>query len=146
MPAPFTVTVRVRYAECDMQGHVFNAHYLTWFDMAYAELMTDALGRPFAQLVAAGTDVVVAECGVRYLAPAHFDDELAIAVSLEEPSTTSMTARFTVTRAGERICEGWVRHVCFDLQQMRKQPWPPELRSAFPRYRVVADAATATTT
>lgn len=24
--------MRVRYVECDTQGHVFNAHYLTWFD------------------------------------------------------------------------------------------------------------------
>ena len=34
-----SVPLRVRYVECDMQGHVFNAHYLTSFDLAHTELL-----------------------------------------------------------------------------------------------------------
>lgn len=134
--APFVIHVRARYAECDLQGHVFNAHYLTWFDMAYAELLSDAAGRRYSELVAEGIDVVVAECGIRYLSPARYDDELEVHVALEEPGNTSLTSRFTVTRDAETICEGWIRHVCFDLTAMRKRPWPSELRSAFARYQV----------
>ena len=33
----FTHTFRVRYAEVDAQGIVFNAHYLTYFDCAITE-------------------------------------------------------------------------------------------------------------
>ena len=33
----FTYTFRVRYAEVDAQGIVFNAHYLTYFDCAITE-------------------------------------------------------------------------------------------------------------
>ena len=33
----FTHTLRVRYAEVDAQGIVFNAHYLTYFDCAITE-------------------------------------------------------------------------------------------------------------
>ena len=35
---PFACLFRVRYSEIDGQQIVFNAHYLTWFDTALAEL------------------------------------------------------------------------------------------------------------
>jgi acyl-CoA thioester hydrolase len=136
--APFHFPVRVRYAECDMQRRVFNAHYLTWFDMAHAALLSEALGRPFRELIDAGVDVVVAECGLRYLAPAEFDDELQIAITLEPAGTTSLTSRFTVRRGTEVLTEGFVRHVCFDLNAGRKRPWPQELRAGLERYTVAA--------
>lgn len=98
MATPFSFPIRVRYVECDMQRRAFNAHYLTWFDMAHAELLSEALGRRFAELINAGSDVVAAECGIRYMAPAHFDDELEIEVELEPPSTSSLTSHFTVRR------------------------------------------------
>ena len=68
----FSVQLRVRYVECDMQGHVFNGHYLTWFDLAHTELLRAATGLAYDQLVARhGFDVVVAESNVRYRAPAR---------------------------------------------------------------------------
>ena len=36
--------LRVRYVECDMQGRVFNGHYLTWVDMALNEAIRDIFG------------------------------------------------------------------------------------------------------
>jgi hypothetical protein len=38
------LTVRVRYNECGMQGHVFNGHCLTWFDMAYTDPLSPRMG------------------------------------------------------------------------------------------------------
>lgn len=134
MPAPFSIRVRVRYAECDMQGHVFNAHYLTWFDMAHTSLLTEALGRSYAELVASGVDVVVAESGVRYLAPARFDQELEIGVQLEPPTNSSLTSRFTVRRDDSLIAEGFLRHVCVDARTLQKMSWPEDIRAAFAPY------------
>ncbi len=37
-PEPFRCQVRVRFGECDMQGVVFNAHYLAYIDDAAATL------------------------------------------------------------------------------------------------------------
>jgi acyl-CoA thioester hydrolase len=134
MPAPFSTALRVRYVECDMQGHVFNGHYLTWFDLAHTELLRAAVG-PYAEFVErSGVDIVVAESGVRYLAPAHFDDELTIEVSLEAPTTTSLTSRFTIRRDGEAITEGFLRHVCVDNESYKKAPWPADVRAALGPY------------
>jgi acyl-CoA thioester hydrolase len=126
----FAISVRVRYAECDMQGHVFNAHYLTWFDMAHTSAVTRALNRPYKELVSSGIDFVVAESGVRHLAPARFDEELEIGVEFEPPTNTSLTSRFTVSRDGTQIAEGFLRHVCVDPQTLEKKSWPDDVRAA----------------
>jgi acyl-CoA thioester hydrolase len=137
----FSVQLRVRYVECDMQGHVFNGHYLTWFDLAHTELLRAATGLAYDQLIARhGFDVVVAESNVRYRAPAHFDDELTIEVVLDPPTTTSLTSRFTILRDGEAITEGFLRHVCVDAESSMKMPWPDAVRDGLAPY--VASAVT----
>jgi acyl-CoA thioester hydrolase len=113
---------------------VFNAHYLTWFDMAHTALLNAALGRPYTELVASGVDLVVAESGARYLAPAHFEDELAIEVGLEPPTTSSLTSRYTVRRGEQEVARGFLRHVCVDARTMAKMAWPAEVRDAFSPY------------
>lgn len=128
-----SITVQVRYVECDMQGHVFNAHYLTWFDMAHTAMLEAVLGRPYPALTASGIDVVVAESGVRYLAPAHFGDELQIGVALEPPTASSLTSRFTVTRDTDTVATGFLRHVCVDARTVLKTAWPDELRALLQR-------------
>jgi acyl-CoA thioester hydrolase len=139
---PFVHRLRVRYAECDMQGHVFNGNYLTWFDVAHTELLREAFGNYLNLVHEHGIDFVVAEANVRYRAPAHFDDELEIEVALEEPTTSSLTSRFTVRRGAETLTEGMLRHVCVDAQTMRKAPWPADVRAGFERYAGGAEGAT----
>ncbi len=134
MSEPFSVRLQVRYAECDMQGHVFNGHYLTWFDMAHTGLLTKAFDRSYTQLVASGIDVVVAEAGIRFLAPARFEQELEIQVELDPPTTSSLTSRFTVRRQGSVITTGFLRHVCVNARTMTKLAWPGELLAALEPY------------
>lgn len=136
---PFSTRVQVRYAECDMQGHVFNAHYLTWFDMAHTALLTKALGMSYGDLVASGTDIVVAESGVRYLSPARFEDDLEIEIELDPPTNSSLTSRFTIRRGAEVITRGFLRHVCVSAETLEKMSWPGEVSAAFAPF--VSDAA-----
>ena len=134
---PLTTSLRVRYVECDMQGHVFNGHYLTWFDMAHTEALRAATGASYPELVAAhGIDFVVAESGVRYLAPAHFDDLLEVAVTFEPLTSSSLTSRFTIVRDGVTVATGFLRHVCVDAKDFKKRPWPEAVREALAPYVV----------
>ena len=133
--APFVHTLRVRFAECDMQGHVFNAHYLTFFDLAHTELLREAIGS-YQRLVADGHDLVVAEAQARYRAPAHFDDEITVSVALEPLTTSSMTSHFEVRRAQDTLTEGKLRHVCVDAAGHGKAPWPDWVRAGLEPYVV----------
>jgi acyl-CoA thioester hydrolase len=139
----FRHRVRVRFAECDMQGIVFNAHYLTYFDVLITELWREAVGG-WQQMVEQGSDLVVAEVRVRYLAPARFDDELELGAQVARLGNTAVTTRTTVERAadGVLVAEGELRHVCIDPKTGAKQPIPDPIREGLARY--AADEAAVT--
>jgi acyl-CoA thioester hydrolase len=131
--APFVHRLRVRYVECDMQGHVFNSHFYTWMDVAHTEWIREVLG-PIEVLHSFGVDVVVAESSARYFASARFDQEIDIEVRLESLSTTAMTTVHTFRHDDELLAEGRIRHVCVDTSgpaPWTKTPWPDDVQAAF---------------
>ncbi len=119
--------LRVRYVECDMQGRVFNGHYLTWIDMAHTEALGEIAGG-YQDLVGRGIDLVVAAAELQFRAPAHFDDEVAIAVRIEPPGRTSLRSSFVITRGEDLIAEAAMVHVCVDTADYAKREWPQWLR------------------
>jgi acyl-CoA thioester hydrolase len=129
MSRDFRHRVRVRYAECDPQGVVYFARYPEYLDVALTELWRERIG-PYGEMVEAGSDMVVAELGVRYRGSAAFDDELDVTVGVERLGETSLTLAWAIERDGETLVEGSVRQVCIDPQTKAKKPLPPDVRDA----------------
>jgi acyl-CoA thioester hydrolase len=129
---PFRHTLRVRYHECDPQGVVFNANYLTYFDVLLTELWRELGG--YAEMVEAGQDLVVAEATVRYRAPLRFDDEFDGVVRVATLGETSMIIGFTLDRDGELCAEGENRYVFVGSGGQGKTPIPAALRQGLERY------------
>ncbi len=74
----FVHSLRVRWAETDPVGVVFNAHYAAYIHVAFTEYLR-ALGLPNAiQQNDAGVVLYVRKSTIDYLAAARFDDELVI--------------------------------------------------------------------
>ena len=119
--------MRVRYAECDPQGIVYNANYVMYVDVAFTELWREALG-PWNDMVERGIDAVVAEIGVRFRSPARFDDEIELHCTIAEIGTTSLTTDVEVQRDGELLVAARIRHVCVDRGTWGKAPWPDWVR------------------
>jgi acyl-CoA thioester hydrolase len=140
MARRFVHRLRVRYGECDAQGVVFNANYLTYFDVALTELWREAIG-PYGGMLEEGTDMVVAEARARYLAPAGFDDELDVEVEVTRLGTTAMTTQMTVRRDDTVVVEGEMRHVFVDPSTRTKKPIPPDIRHGLEPYSTGALAA-----
>jgi acyl-CoA thioester hydrolase len=138
MPTAFRHPLRVRFAECDPQGIVFNAHYVAWFDVALTELWREALGS-WGAMVERGVDAVVAELSVRYRVPARADELVSLAVTVEGFGTTSLRSRVDVLRGEELLAEGRLRHVFVDAETWTPVPAPDWIRSALAPY-VVASA------
>ena len=118
-------TLRVRYGECDPQGVVFNANYLAYFDIALTELFRAAFGS-YQAMVERGVDFVVAEAGLRYHRPAHFDDELTLEVAITRLGTTSITTSYWVLRDEELLVEGTLRHVLIELKRLAERELDPK--------------------
>jgi acyl-CoA thioester hydrolase len=133
VPDPFVHELRVRYGECDPQGIVFNANYLLFFDVAFTELWRAAIG-PWQEMVERGVDAVVAETNLRFLAPARFDDVLALKAQVVRLGSTAITTEIDVLRGDQLLVEGWLRHVCVDTADWSKTELPEWVRSGLRRF------------
>jgi acyl-CoA thioester hydrolase len=132
----FVHRLRVRYNECDVQGHVFNANYLVYFDIVLTELWREALGS-YEALTADGLDLVVAETGVRFRAPARFDDELEITLEVESLGNTSMVSAIGIARDGDVIADGRIVHIFVRADRLgEKTPIPDRVRQVLAPYIV----------
>ena len=130
MARPFIHRIRVRYSECDLQGVVFNANYLTYLDDTMTELFRTALNGGYGAMVEAGVDMVVAESALRYLAPARFDDEIEVAATVTRLGTTGMTMALTIARGEETLTEAELRYVFVRAKEGGKAPIPDSVREA----------------
>jgi acyl-CoA thioester hydrolase len=144
MPQVFRHTIRVRYGECDPQGVVFNANYLAYFDVILTEYWREAIG-PYDEMVAAGTDMVVAESRIRFLSPAAFDEELDFEARGVRLGNTGMTTRIDASVNGRPVVEGEIRHVFIDPQSKQKRTMPDDIRAALEPYLTTEGAETAAT-
>jgi acyl-CoA thioester hydrolase len=134
--APFIHRLRVRYNECDAQGHVFNANYFVYFDVTLTELWREAFGS-YDALTADGLDLVVAETGARFRSPARFDDELEIALEVERLGNTSMVCAIRVARDQDILVEGRIVHIFVRAERVgEKAPIPDRVRRILERYTV----------
>jgi acyl-CoA thioester hydrolase len=121
--------IRVRYGECDLQGHVFNANYFSYFDIALTELWREAAGG-YQEMLDSGLDLVVVEATARFRAPARFDDDLDLEVTVRHLGTTSMRTDLRVLRDGDPLVEGQMVHVFIEKGTREKAPIPEAIRAA----------------
>src|SRR5918995_3562136 len=97
MGQPYRHELRVRYGEVDMQGHVFNAHYLAFVDDTLNAWLRKALG----DYQAAGFDMVLKSATLTWHSGSGFDDLLAIDVEVRRWGTTSFDVGYEGS-VGER--------------------------------------------
>ena len=135
MGTPLVHTLRVRYGECDLQGIVFNAHYLNYFDTSITELWRSACGSYHAMLDR-GVDIVLAEAQLRFRKPARFDDELVLSVAVTHLGETSILTRHEARCGPDLVVEGDLRHVLVDLKTIAKTPIPDWAREGLEQFRV----------
>jgi len=124
---PFSITVRVTYADTDQMGMVYHANHLVYFEMARTELLR-AYGFPYARLEAAGVLLPVLEAHCVYRAPARYDDRLTVQAAPEEPGPVRFRIRYRILRDGETLVEGYTDHACVGTDG-RPQRMHPELKA-----------------
>ncbi len=140
MTAPLTHPLRVRFAECDPQGVVFNAHYLAWFDINMTELWRAAFGS-YQTAIDRGVDIVVVTAELTYRASARFDDALELEVAVAALGTTSITTEHAVRRDGQPLVTGTLRHVMVDPRALTKLPIPEWVRDGLAPWTLAQAAA-----
>ncbi len=126
---PFRHTLRVRWGECDEQGVVYFVNYAEYVDLALTELWRERV-RPYPEMVASGTDLMVVAMDMTFRRPARFDEEVDVVLEVARLGSTSLTSAWRVERAGEVLCSGTITHVCIDPAEQVKKRIPDDLRAA----------------
>jgi acyl-CoA thioester hydrolase len=124
----FFHTLRVRWAEVDMQAIVFNGHYLTYFDVAFTEYWR-ATGLPdVLQQAAAGQEMFARKATVEYHVPARFDDMLEIGVRCAALGRSSMRYLLEIYRGEEMLVTGELVYVYADAASRKGVAVPDDWR------------------
>lgn len=128
----FSVTLRVRFAETDAQGVVYNGNYFTYFEVGRVNYFRN-LGIKFASLGNHKYDITVAEATCQYKSPARFDDELEIFVRVPEIRHTSFIFEYLIlkSRTKEIIACGHTVMVMLNADTKKPVAIPDELRNKF---------------
>jgi len=120
--------LRVRWAEIDAQGIVFNGHYLTYLDTAISGYWR-ALALPYADTMKQlGGDLFVRRATLDYLGSARYDDRLDIGIRCREFGNSSMKVDGAVFRGDQLLVQSDMVYVFADAIAQTPQRLPDALR------------------
>ncbi|MDB5761101.1 MAG: acyl-CoA thioesterase [Herminiimonas sp.] len=126
--------LRVRWAEVDMQGIVFNGHYLTYFDVAFTEYWrTTGLPNVLEQ-AQAGQELFARKAVIEYHGPARFDDILDIGVRCAGFVRSSIRFLLEIHRGEDYLVSGELVYVYADTAVRKGIPVPNDWRTAITRF------------
>jgi acyl-CoA thioester hydrolase len=124
----FTHRIRVRYAEVDGQGVVFNAHWLTYFDDSCTRFMESfGFGLDFWT---GEFDVMLVRAVLEWKGSAGFDDWIDIEVVPVRLGTKSFDLHYRASVEGRPACEATITYVAVQPGQNTSVAIPDRVRAA----------------
>ena len=104
----FKTTLKVRTYECDSYGHVNNATFLNYCEVARVELL-EKMGYDLDGLKKAGFLLVIVKIEMEYKKPAYANDELEISVDWIERGKTSAVFEQEIYNRHQNDLVAWAK-------------------------------------
>jgi acyl-CoA thioester hydrolase len=129
--------LRIRYAECDMQQVVFNAHYLAFVDDAVDCWMRSTLG---GTLHESGFDCMVKKAEITWFKGATFGDDIVIRLGVTKFGVTSfevLAEGFIAQGLNGEVVKSFEANLLYVSTvpgQAKAQPVPSHVREKFAVY------------
>ncbi len=130
MRSPFVYTMRVRFRDTDMQGHVYFGNYFVFCDEALSAYMRH-IGMPWQEMVERGTDIFYVHASCDYVGSARFEDDIHVETRISRFGTSSFSSTFVMKNdRDETLAKATLTSVCVDPTTRRKMPVPDWFRQA----------------
>lgn len=113
-----TTQFRVRYADTDKMGVVYNGNYFAFFESGRTELMRN-FGLPYTVVEEHGFMLPLVDCYVKYINSAKFDDVLDINAELEYNNSAILKFNYKIYCKDKLISEGYTKHVFVNSTNMK---------------------------
>ncbi len=135
----FSHTLRVRWAEVDKQGIVFNGNYFTYFDVTITEYWRDiGIAYPEGFVDVYGTDLYTVKASAEYHGSAEYDDVLSIYGRTAKLGRSSLQFLIEIWRGDEHLVSGELVYVNALASGVKKSaPVPAELQQKILAYERV---------
>jgi acyl-CoA thioester hydrolase len=117
-------TFRVRYADTDRMGFLYNGNYLTLFEIGRTELMR-AYGMNYRKMEDEGFMLPLTQAYAKYINPAYYDDVLEIQAALEYTGGALLRFNYNILKDNTIITNGFTEHI-FMNSKSRKPMKPPK--------------------
>ena len=124
--------IEIRFRDVDMMGHVNNAVYLTFFELARAHYWR-ALGESESDRI---RTYVVARAECDFKSPAKLEDDLFCHLRVGSLGRTSFCFEYLLVdrRSGRTVAEGRTVQVMYDYAAGRPRPLDDRFSEAVRRY------------
>ena len=112
MPAEYSMTRRVTFAETDLAGVMHFSNYFRWMEEiehAYFRSVGMSVVQDHAEDTISWPRVHVS---CEYFAPARFEDEIEMQFEIVSLSDKSLTYEVIFSKAGQRMARGRTKAVC----------------------------------
>lgn len=119
-----TTELRVRYADTDNMGYVYNGKYFEYFEVGRGELMRH-FGLPYVEFEKVGYLLPLTESHAKYKSPAFYDDLLKIKATLIIEHSPLIKFDYNIFKGKTTVCLGRTEHV-FITKDNRRPVKPPK--------------------
>lgn len=119
-PFRHSTRIDVRFRDCDPLGHVNNAVYATYFEVARFSYWREALGYTRAD----GFSFIMARVECNYRAQAHVGEALDVRIRVGRIGRSSFTFDYTIVALsdGRLVADGSSVQVMFDYAAQKSRP------------------------
>ncbi len=126
----FSHTLRVRWAECDVQGVVFNAAYANYVEIGQVEYFRHLGIAIYDPAMRRHLDLATVKMSLEFFAPAQLDDVLRVYWKIQRVGNSSLTALCEIYRgrAEEPLTRGESVYVNYDDDTRVSRPVPDDVR------------------
>jgi acyl-CoA thioester hydrolase len=117
--------VQIRFADIDVMGHVNNAVYLSYFEMARVHYFKQILGENWDWQK---DGVLLVRNEVDYLVPIFLHDTPEIKINVEHIGSKSFTLNYEINVGNKLATRGKSILVCFNNLEQRTQEIPEKMK------------------
>ena len=134
----FTYPIEVRYVDLDPQGHVNNAHFLTYFEQARVNYLIH-LGLFSNDQSFLEIGIILADAHVTFLSPVLFGMDVRVDVRVARLGNKSMTMEYRMFEAasGAELAAGSTVLVTFDYRNRQAIPIPRDWREKISAFEML---------
>ena len=129
--ARFTKDIEIRYVECDQQGIVYNAHYLTFVDFALDQWVRSlslpgGAGSDGESPWVSNWDVMLKRASIDWHGPARWPETLSVHCGVSRWGRTSFDVSYRLRVGDRRVADLVITYVSVDSATHEPMVTPPE--------------------